>query len=366
MTAPARQLWRLSSTSAQAPPEMAALSAGLQLHVRNSGLDCIVVQIGAVQQRYVALKLCNGCARGRCEPGCEVELLRRLLAQHASGLQLERVAGGLAARPYCRVVLALPRANAVLSSELLRPWPEARLIVRWRPGRRQHIQASAVLVVGGDGPDPGQIVRSQGWLPWPIPRALGLRWASAPVPPALPFGRPLRASPALLLPTTTPPATVLAPPRTFTSGLDEPLTTWLSALLANPTQAAEELTSQPQEGGASAWPAGPDPLAPAALGTLVAQLIAEPSFQSTRKGQAGLSKGRLAGLKYPGLSENVARALMVWFDRAGVLAPPEEGQGLWRAPRPFALTDLEQIAAKLRDTPLPTSEEIRAAYGGET
>lgn len=98
---------------------------------------------------------------------------------------------------------------------------------------------------------------------------------------------------------------------------------------------------------------------------LIEQLIAEPSFQSTRKGQSGLSKGRLAGLRAAGLSENVARALMVWFDRAGVLAQPEDGQSPWRAPRPFPLTDLNAIAVKLRDTPLPTSEEIRAAYGGE-
>jgi hypothetical protein len=57
---------------------------------------------------------------------------------------------------------------------------------------------------------------------------------------------------------------------------------------------------------------------------------------------------------------------MVWFDAAGILVLPEDGQSRWRAPRPFALTDLEQIAAQLHTTPHPTLEAIQAAYSGGT
>jgi len=94
------------------------------------------------------------------------------------------------------------------------------------------------------------------------------------------------------------------------------------------------------------------------------QLLTEPSFQSERRGQSGLSKGRLTGLKPLGLSEADARALMVWFDRAGILAQPEVGQSPWRAPRPFAVSDREAIAAQLQMTPLPSADEVRATYGG--
>lgn len=150
-----------------------------------------------------------------------------------------------------------------------------------------------------------------------------------------------------------------------TNPLDQRLNRWLTLVLADPRAALEESKPAAAEPGPSIWPAGPEEMSPAVLGALVAQLLAEPRFQSERKGQSGISKGRLARLNAPGLTESVARSLMVWFDRAGVLAPPEDGQSPWRAPRPFALSDLDQIAAKLRATPLPTGAEVQAAYRGE-
>lgn len=362
MSAPTRQLWRLCGAEAEAGGfEPVALAEGLHLHASHAALDCVLMRIGTVQQSFVAMTGCSGCARGRCEPGCRVEMFRRMLERRTQGLSLQPVTGGLSTRPYTRAVLATPGRKAQVLDALLQPWPEARLLVSWRPGRRQHFRAVALLIVGVEGPSPGKRLREHGWQPWPVPTALGLRWACAPVPPVLPLSRVCRGEPSLLLPavpTTSPPVV----PRNDRT-LDEPLTVWLKSLLAQPHQPAEEAPKPSQDDTPSPWPAGPGTLAPTTLGTLVAQLIAEPSFQSERKGQSGLSKGRL--VKHAGLSENGARALMVWFDRAGVLAPPEDGQSPWRAPRPFALTDLEQIAAKLRDTPLPTGEEIRAAYGGE-
>lgn len=371
-----RQLWRLTrSNSRPLPADVTALADGFQLHVAHAAIESILVQIGAEQQSYVAMRGCGGCTRGRCEPGCHVDMFQRLFARHGSGLALQHVADGLASRPYTRAVLALPGREPQLHSQLLHAWPDARLVVSWRPGKRQGVQTAALLLVGADGPSPGRVLREHGWQPWPLHRMLGRRWVYRPIPPALPLTFPQRGTPTLLLPArrplVCPPAPVLGsdsaldmqPTQSRDPGLDTQLTTWLASLLAHPHQPAEETPTPPQDATPSSWPAGPGTLASTALGTLVAQLVSEPSFQSERKGQSGLSKGRL--VKHAGLSENAARALMVWFDRAGVLAKPEDGQGLWRAPRPFALTDLGQIAAKLRDTPLPTSEVIRAAYGGE-
>jgi hypothetical protein len=368
MTKPStRQLWHLRGSGSEgfrtAPT---AFIDGLTLHVANAALVSVLMQIGATQQSYVAMRGCSGCERGRCESGCHVDMFQRLLDRHGTGLTLQHVTGGLATRPYTRVVVAVPGRHAQLHSELLHPWPEARLVVSWQPGKRGSIQMAALLLVGADGPSPCRELRARGWQPWPVLTAIARRWACAPIPPTPLLKRSQRGVPTLLLPARRPLVCPPAAALSRDSGLDTQLTVWLTSLLAHPNQPAEEVPTPPQDATPSPWPTGPGTLAPAALGTLVAQLIAEPSFQSTRKGQSGLSKGRLAGLKYAGLSENVARALMVWFDRAGVLASPEDGQGPWRAPRPFALTDPEQIAAKLRDTSLPTNEEIRAAYGGET
>lgn len=371
-----RQLWRLKrSDSRPLPADAMALADGFQLHISHTAIESVLVQIGAEQQSYVAMRGCGGCTRGRCEPGCHVDMFQRLLERHGSGLALQHVADGLASRPYTRAVLALPGREPQLHSRLLHAWPDARLVVSWRAGKRQRVQAAALLLVGADGPSPSRVLREHGWQPWPLHRVLGRRWMYRPVPPALPLTLPQRGAPTLLLPARRPlvcpptpalnrdPRLDTQPARSRDPGLDTQMTTWLTSLLAHPHLPVEEAPTPPQEAAPSPWPTGPGTLAPAALGTLVAQLIAEPSFQSERKGQSGLSKSRL--VKHAGLSENVARALMVWFDRAGVLAPPEDGQGPWRAPRPFALTDLEHIAAKLRDTPLPTGEDIRAAYGGE-
>lgn len=103
---------------------------------------------------------------------------------------------------------------------------------------------------------------------------------------------------------------------------------------------------------------------PEVLAQLIPQILAEPTFRSTRRGQSGISKGRLAGLHHPALGEANARTLMVWLDRAGLLMQPEDGQIPWRAPRVFMTDDLDEIAAKLRETP-PSIEMVRAAYGGD-
>jgi hypothetical protein len=66
-----------------------------------------------------------------------------------------------------------------------------------------------------------------------------------------------------------------------------------------------------------------------------------------------------------GLSEAVAAALMVWLDAAEVLVAPIRPDDRWRRPRPLATTDLEQIAAYLMTTPIPSAMAIQAAYGDD-
>jgi hypothetical protein len=53
---------------------------------------------------------------------------------------------------------------------------------------------------------------------------------------------------------------------------------------------------------------------------------------------------------------------MVWLDASGVLATPYRVEDRWRKPRPLAVTDLDQIAERLRVTPLPDAAAIQAAY----
>jgi hypothetical protein len=149
---------------------------------------------------------------------------------------------------------------------------------------------------------------------------------------------------------------------------------WLRAAIDQPEQAQREGEAARREpvvtaaviASDSRWPAGPGKMPPDVLGELIPQILAEPTFRSTRRGQSGISKGRLAGLRHPYLGEANARSLMVWLDRAGLLTSPEDGQSPWRAPRVLATDDLDVIAAKLKATPLPISDDVRAAYGGDS
>jgi hypothetical protein len=323
------------------------------------------MQIGARQQSYVGTTGCAGCPHERCDPGCPMALLRRTLTQVLPSSATRLTRGSLAARPYTRAVLATPLRTAhPLHAAQLAGWPEARLTVSWLRMRRSQRRVAALLAVGADGPDPAAHLRVLGWQPWPLSQRLAQAVVRLPVA----GHAPRTLDPTLLLPGGTTDelasADADADEPSLTPEQDAALADWLHAI-GHAERASAADTAVPADTTESIWPSGPHGLPPAALGTLVAQILAEPSFQSTRKGQSGISKGRLVGLKHPALTEPIARALMVWFDRADVLAAPEDGQSPWRAPRPFALTDGDQIAARLRGTPLPTHEETRAAYGGD-
>ena len=113
-----RTLWRLDGAHATTLAEPIRLAQGLRLHLEHTELTTVLMQLGDQQQAYIGATGCEGCAHGRCTPGCYVELLRRLLRACFDASTLCAVAGGLARRPYRRVALAWPTAQiAVMGAQ---------------------------------------------------------------------------------------------------------------------------------------------------------------------------------------------------------------------------------------------------------
>jgi hypothetical protein len=121
---------------------------------------------------------------------------------------------------------------------------------------------------------------------------------------------------------------------------------------------------------ATGWPHGPLGLTPSALAVLLAHIVSDTAFTTAPQlDQVGVTKRRLqsAGLKLALFPEPQARplaeALMVWFDAAGVLADPAHPHDhRLNQPRALATSDLARIAERLRATPPPTPEAVRAAF----
>jgi hypothetical protein len=195
-----KTLWRLDGATDATLVQPLRLEQGLRLHLQHTELTTVLMQIGEQQQSYVAIQGCEGCAHGRCTPGCYVELLKRLLRVCFDAGTLRAVTGGLATRPYRRVALAWPTAKAApLARMALASWSEARLIVQWRGPQRQ-ISSAALLAVGADGPDPASVLRAIGWQAWTLPGAVGPKLANSALPPSLPFPRAWPHAPTLLWP----------------------------------------------------------------------------------------------------------------------------------------------------------------------
>ncbi len=367
-------LWRLENISVQMDIDAPLVADVLRVHLAHAPLTAVLMQIGAAQRLYLALDGCPGCADGRCLPGCRADLLRRAL--RASGVgELALVREGLAARPYAQAVLALPSRDAQpLDGALLSAWSDARLILHWRNWTGDMLAATALLLTG-EGPDPLAVVRACRWQTFALLGPLRRR-VIQPIPAALPLGRRWYGAPYVPQPLSSVDEQPVSEQEEHAPAeVDRMLAAWLRAAIDQPQQAQRELEAAGQEQVAAIslvqvasdtrWPVGPGGMPPEVLGQLIPQILAEPTFRSTRKGQSGISKGRLAGLRHPYLGEASARVLMVWLDRAGLLAQPEDGQSAWRAPRIFVTDDLDVIAAKLKATPLPTLEDVRSAYGGE-
>jgi hypothetical protein len=69
-------------------------------------------------------------------------------------------------------------------------------------------------------------------------------------------------------------------------------------------------------------------------------------------GFRGAQKHRLTKNRLAELLRDLPKALMAWFDLAGLLAPPDRPGRLCH-PRALAITQLEEIASRLAATPIP-------------
>ncbi len=156
------RLWRIEPDVEHAADSV-ALAQDLRRYVRDGPLTTILITIDGHQRAYLQSPGCAGCRQGRCDPGCRIQLLRRVLrADHAVD-DLLPVAYGLTTRPYRRLALALPgRAARPLDESLITRYQEARLAVVWQMFAGRSV-AGASLAVGMDGPDPALVLRSSGW-----------------------------------------------------------------------------------------------------------------------------------------------------------------------------------------------------------
>ena len=130
-----------------------------------------------------------------------------------------------------------------------------------------------------------------------------------------------------------------------------------AGLLATPMVAPE-----PDNG----WPAGPAPLGRVALAELMGHVVTHKDILYGKEGDTnsiGVTKNRLVDLlgMPKGQAKDVAEALMLWFDRAGILVEPAR-PGRLRHPRALATTDLMEIATRLIATPCPDAATVRAAW----
>jgi hypothetical protein len=110
-----------------------------------------------------------------------------------------------------------------------------------------------------------------------------------------------------------------------------------------------------------AWPALPDGLGAADLHAYVEQICSTVAHRSDPF--PGLTTGRLRQLLAPA-HKPLAPLLLVWCDRAGVLAPPVSATEPFRHPRALLQPTPQGLAARLRATPLPTTAEVAAALQG--
>lgn len=118
--------------------------------------------------------------------------------------------------------------------------------------------------------------------------------------------------------------------------------------------------------GGVLWPAGPLGISAERVGTIAITARESLAFQQ-HPNDPGLSRSRLQHLLH-GVPNNrlLAGMLMVWFDAAGVLAPPKYANRPFRTSRLFRDgIELAEIAAQLDATALPDIADVEAAFTEE-
>jgi hypothetical protein len=301
-----------------------------------------------------------------------MQLLRRLLIANQAATDMLPVPLGLSARPYTRLVLAMPGSQAqTLAAPLLTDWPEARLWISWRTITGRRI-VGAAMAVGATGPDPRATLHAHGWHAIAAQRA-----TRSATPTHLPFGWPTQLPPTILLPNAVREAPTPAghpAPEPHTASLFTP--EFIAQAMATLTQIThdscktqasvdemdkmiEKDVGGPVSVGAAHppvshfidWPTGPNAMPPERLGQLMACMLQSPSLTEGRPGRVGLAIPRLK--QTLGLSKAEAIALLHWLDQAHILDPPIDPQQPWLQPRRLATTDLAKIATRLQATPIP-------------
>ncbi len=362
-------LWRINHLPSAEPLAAEMLTLGLQRHLAHADLITMVTQIGDIQRAYVQLDGCDGCRHNQCRMGCRVMLLRRTLyAAGGPGLTLAPVERGLTQRPYTRMCLAWPgrQATSPVTAQL-HAWPEARLLLHWKPpaSALAPITATALLLVGTAGPDPASSLRQAGWVTIALPRLLAAAWMGA-FPRRLPPGRPWPHAPFLLLPHAMAAASVQTQ-QPGTAPLEHEQVELLTAICQAIHQGyalcddSASPASQPDTPPAcretppddaqpdALWPSGPgsgrNAIPPAALATLITQILSD--AQITDESAPGLTRRRMAAL-LPDHHKEHAQTLLTWFERAGLLEPPRDPAQPWRYGRCLLIRDPDQIAAHLR------------------
>jgi hypothetical protein len=366
-------LWRVDVAAPLDTDALARLASGLTLHLHHAAIVSAVAGVGGRQQSYLLTQGCSGCASERCVPGCRARLLQRLMRACGLAAEMRVVSRGLARQRYTRAALAWPDAAAeTLDTSFVSRWPEARLALSWHAWRRT-IRLGALLLVGGEGPDPARELHGCGWRSVKLPPALPLITDQLDsvmfVPRAVWRGLPyllFRTAPTLAT-ATIPPA---APPVGDVQAVFQPdeqslgVRALLQRLELEAAQAPDLARCELAEAACQEVRPTPDrgalPLTLAQTRALLEQIVANPRLTTGRQqSQIGLTAGRLnRELHIPRAD---AAALIAWFDRAGVVAEPFCPEQRWSAPRQLTSFDIDQLAARLHAT--PAANEMSEHYG---
>ena len=279
----------------------------------------------------------------------------------------------LADRPYRRFVLAIPaRLPQPLASDVVAAWPEARLQVRWHE-QNNRLAAGALLAVGDEGPVPADVLGADGWKAFALPCWLGSWLLAHPV--AIPCRSAGELRPGVFAGAYSAPELIAEEPQaTALHGEAIPDAVYehdYAALLAAeqaPTTPAESPVtpacpvSPPGFPGSLLWPAGPLGLTSERMAIIVEQMLATPAILEGRPTRVGLAVSRVA--RAAGITVREARALVIWFDQAGLVEPAPNPSQPWLMPRPLVSCDPCVLAARLHACPPPDEAYVRAVFGG--
>lgn len=194
----AHLLWRIEGTCDT--PNQVGWEQGLILHLLFQPLTVVMARRDGRTRRYLALAGCPSCRPDGCDRVCHRTLFTQLLRTTLPGVTLTPITRLVPHASETRRLAATPaQADArPLDPAFLEPWADGRLIITWSRLRATPMPVSvgALLAVSGQGPDPAQALRAQGWAPSALGALLARTAFQAPLPPQVHHS--VRAGEALL------------------------------------------------------------------------------------------------------------------------------------------------------------------------